>query len=225
MERSRPRSGFLRELCLRGLSYNGRTNWDSFSTVLTAGEVLGRNFAGDRALEDQLIAAVSTNVRDSGSIMALCEGWPTSERFLALRSRFDPRTHSVPVYLRLRTVLSRSDRFVDSIGWASDNLQGDIWESLSHWVPAVIRRIKDDNDAYRLMHDILFTQPSPGVKASFPRLLARARSLEQDLRNWCYAECSKEEDVLVAEVGMDLIAGQPRLVSQSLFDLLSGRDN
>jgi hypothetical protein len=212
----------LRELCLRSLSYNGHTNWESFSTGLTAGEVLGRNFPGDGALEDQLIAAVSANVRDSGSIMALCEGWPTSERFLALRSRFDPRNYHVPVNLRLTTVLSASDRFVEALGWASDHLQGDLWESLSHWVQPVIRRIKEDDGAYRRMRDILFAQPSPGVKASFPRLLARARTLEDDLRDWCRAQCS--EDVLVAEVGMDLIAGQPRLVSQSLFDLMSGRD-
>jgi hypothetical protein len=222
-ERSRPRSGFLRELCLRSLSYNGHTNWDSFSTALTAGEVLGRNFSGERTLEDQLITTVTANVRDSGSIMALCEGWPTSERFLALRSRFDPRNYSVPVYLRLTTVLSASDRFVAALGWASDHLEGDLWESLSHWVPPVIRRIKDDDDAYRRMRYILFAQPSPGVKASFPRLLARARTLEDDLRDWCRAQCSRE-DVLVAEVGMDLIAGQPRLVTQSLFDSLSGRD-
>jgi hypothetical protein len=44
------------------------------------------------------------------------------------------------------------------------------------------------------------------------------------LRNWCRAEYSKEEGVFVAEVGMDLIAGQCRLVRQSVFDLLSGRD-
>jgi hypothetical protein len=80
------------------------------------------------------------------------------------------------------------------------------------------------DDVYHRMRDILFVQPSAGVKASFSRLLARARTLEDDLRDWCLAECSKEQNVLVAEIGMDLIAGQQRLVSQSLFDLLSGRD-
>ena len=52
--------------------------------------------------------------------------------------------------------------------------------------------------------------------------MARARTLESDLRDWCRARSS--ESLSVGEVGMDLIAGQPRLVSQSLFDLLSGRD-
>ena len=83
---------------------------------------------------------------------------------------------------------------------------------------------KSGDEAYGRMRGILFDQPSPGVKASFPRILAQARTLDADLRNWCRAEYSKEEGVFVAEVGMDLIAGQCRLVRQSVFDLLSGRD-
>ena len=43
-ERARPGSGFLRALCLRSLNYNGRTNWDTYSTALTAGEALGQEF-------------------------------------------------------------------------------------------------------------------------------------------------------------------------------------
>ena len=223
-EHCRPRSGFLRELCLQSLKYQGTSNWDSFSTSLTAGEVIGRNFSGDTGLENQLVATVNANIHDSGAIMALCEGWPTSKGFFALRSRFDPQQQRVPIVLRLTTVLSAPDHFVDTLGWASDNLEGGLWDSLPHWVPAAILRLKTDEEAYRQMRDILFADPSPGVKASFPRLLARARTLEDDLRDWCRAECAKEQTRSVAEVGMDLIAGQPRLVSQSLFDLLSGRD-
>ena len=31
------------------------------------------------------------------------------------------------------------------------------------------------------------------MKASFPRILAQARTLDTDLRDWCRAECAKEE--------------------------------
>jgi hypothetical protein len=121
-------------------------------------------------------------------------------------------------------VFSPPDRFVEALTWAADNLQGDLWESLRHWVPATIRRLKTDNEAYGRMREIIFEQPSPGVKASFSRMMARARTLDDDLRNWCRAECVKEKGVFVGEVGMDLIEGQQRLVAQSLFDLLSSRD-
>ena len=209
---------------MRGLNYNGRTNWDTYSTALTAGEALGRNFAGEQALENQLLAIVNADTRDAGAVMALCEGWPRSDRFLAMRSRFRTNEHSVAVSMRLTTVLSTPERFADALGWAADNLQGDLWESPAHWIPAVVRRLKTDDEAYGRMRGILFDQPSPGVKASFPRILVQARTLDADLRNWCRAEYSKEEGVFVAEVGMDLNAGQCRLARQSVFDLLRGRD-
>jgi hypothetical protein len=133
-ERTRPGSGFLRDLCLRGLNYNGRTNWDTYSTALTAGEALGRNFAGEQALENQLLAIVNADTRDAGAVMALCEGWPRSDRFLAMRSRFRTNEHSVAVSMRLTTVLSTPERFADALGWAADNLQGDLWESPAHWI-------------------------------------------------------------------------------------------
>jgi hypothetical protein len=74
------------------------------------------------------------------------------------------------------------------------------------------------------MFELLFDQPSPGVKASFPWLLAHARGLTADLRNWCQRETQRDKEIFVGEVGMDLIAGQTRFVTQSLFDILSGRD-
>jgi len=141
-ERARPGSGFLRDLCLQGLNYNGRTNWDTYSTALTAGEVLGRNFSGEQALEDQLLATIDANTHDPGAIMALCEGWPRSDRFLAMRSRFRTNEQGVAAPMRLATMFSTPERFVVALGWAAEHLQGDLWESPAHWIPAVVRRLK-----------------------------------------------------------------------------------
>jgi len=55
-------------------------------------------------------------------------------------------------------------------------------------------------------------------------LLARACGLTEELRTWCRAESQRDKDIVVGEVGLDLIAGQKRLVVQSLFDLLSDRE-
>jgi hypothetical protein len=48
---------------------------------------------------------------------------------------------------------------------------------------------------------------------SFPRFLVRARGLTEELRTWCQSETRYDKEVVVGEVGMDLIAGQMRLVS------------
>jgi hypothetical protein len=76
--------------------------------------------------------------------------------------------------------------------------------------------LKEDDTAFEETREALSLQPSPGAKASFPRILSRARGFSADLRAWCREECQRAESDLIAEVGFDLIAGQKRLVVQSL---------
>jgi hypothetical protein len=68
----------------------------------------------------------------------------------------------------------------------------------------------------------LSEQPSPGVKVSFPGLLARARGMSDELRTWCVSECQRAKKDVVGEVGHDLVTGHARLVVPSLYDLLAG---
>ena len=65
------------------------------------------------------------------------------------------------------SVVTPPDRLVDALTRAADTLQGDLWESLVHWIPSIVRRLKTDDAAYARMFELLFDQPSPGVKASF----------------------------------------------------------
>jgi hypothetical protein len=225
IERIHPSSGLLRELCLTGLRYAGRTNWDTLSTAITAGEVLGRNFSSDDGLEDRLTRNLDENPRDAGTIMALCEGWPTSPVLQTLRSRLSAEPQlPIPVAFKLMSVITAPNRLMEALVWAVNELRGDLWESPVHWIPSIIRRLKQDDAAYALMCQLLFGQPSSGMKASFPRLLVRARGLSEDLGAWCQSETQHDKDIFVSDVGLDLIAGQMRLVAQSLFDILSGRD-
>jgi hypothetical protein len=157
--------------------------------------------------------------------MALCEGWPTSPILQTLRSRFSKEPQMpIPVAFKLMSAITPPDRLVEALEWAVNELRGDLWESPVHWIPSVIRRLKQDDAACARMRQLLFDQPSPGMKASFPRLLARARGLTDDLRAWCRSATQINQDIFIGEVGLDLIAGQTRLVAQSLFDILGGRD-
>ena len=61
IERVRPGSGFLYELCLKSFKYRGRHNWESYSTALTTGQVLGRNFGGDKEIEKRLTTILEMN--------------------------------------------------------------------------------------------------------------------------------------------------------------------
>lgn len=130
----------------------------------------------------------------------------------------------IPVAFRLLSVGSATEHLVELLHEAVNRLQGELWECIPYWLPSVVRRLKEDDTAYEQTRNVLSSQPSPGAKASFPKILARARGVSADLRAWCREECQRAEGDLIAEVGLDLIAGRKRLVMQSLFDLMSARD-
>jgi hypothetical protein len=75
----------------------------------------------------------------------------------------------------LVNAVSPPDRFAEALVEGVDYLQGDLWEAIPHWVPGVIRRLEVDEVAFAQAKDALFSAPSPGLKASFPRLLSRAK--------------------------------------------------
>ena len=133
-------------------------------------------------------------------------------------------TPRLPIALdyKVASVVSSSKTLADMLAWGASELVGDLWEANPFWIPNIIRRIQNDDVTYGVMLKRLAEQPSPGVKASFPRLLARARGMSDELRAWCISECERAKSDLVGEVGLDLVAGQLRLIALSLFDLLGG---
>jgi hypothetical protein len=128
------------------------------------------------------------------------------------------------LHYKVASIASSADTLTDALVWAASELVGDFWEANPYWIPNIIRRIQNDDVTYRAMLKRLAEHPSPGVKASFPRLLGRARGVSDELRAWCISECERAKTELVGEVGLDLVAGQPRLVALSLFDLLAARE-
>jgi hypothetical protein len=95
---------------------------------------------------------------------------------------------------------------------------------MPYWIPSIVRRLEEDPAAYSQTLALLLDRPSPGVKASFPKILSRARGFSEELHNWCLTELRRADTDQVAEVGFDLIAGQHRIVAHSLFDLVAARD-
>jgi hypothetical protein len=229
IERARPGTGYLgylRELCMKSFGFDRPTNWGSYSAALTAGEVLGRNFAGDQQTETVLRARLGAHPRSPGVIAAVCEGWPNTSTFEALIPQLgqSPRL-SIALHYKIASIASSADRLADSLAWGATELVGDLWEANRYWVPNIIRRIQSDDEMHATMQGRLSGQASPGVKASFPRLLGRARGVSDELRAWCVSECERAKTDLVGEVGLDLVGGQARVVTLSLFDLLAGSES
>jgi hypothetical protein len=128
------------------------------------------------------------------------------------------------LFYKVASIASSSKTLTDLLARDASEFVGDLWEANPFWIPNIIRRIQNDDVTYGAMLKRLAEQPSPGVKASFPRLLGRARGMSDELQAWCISECERAKTDLVGEVGLDLVAGQPRLIALSLFDLLGGRE-
>jgi hypothetical protein len=225
VERARPASGYLREICFKTFAHTGTSTWSAFSAALTAGEVLSRNFVGDEQTEAELLRRVNADPLSPGVFAAISDGWATTPLMEALKANLREGTRlRIVMHFKLVAAVSPSDSFVEALVHGVDHLQGDLWEAIPHWVPGVIRRLQVDEAAFAQTKDALFRTQSPGMKASFPRLLSRARGLSEELRDWCAEECRRAEGDSVGEVGFDLIAGQHRVVVDSLYDLLAGRE-
>jgi hypothetical protein len=225
VERVRPATGYLRELCLKSLGDGGPTNWRSYSAALTAGEILGRNFDDDYPTEMELLARLRITPSSPGVIAAICEGWPNTSMFEALRSQLgqSPRL-PIALHYKVASIASAAETLTDALGWGATKLLGDLWDANPYWVPNIIRRIQNDDEICAAMQTRLSGQPSPGVKVSFPRLLGQARGMSNELLTWCFSECERAKTEAVGEVGLDLVTGQSRLVALSLYDLLAGRE-
>jgi hypothetical protein len=210
-------------LCIKSLGYGGSTNWGSYSAALTAGEILGRNFAGDQPTQTELLTRLGASPRSPGVIAAICEGWPNTSTFDALRSQLGQSPGlPIPLHYKVASIASSADALTDALAWGATELLGDLWDANHYWIPNVIRRIQNDDEICAAMQRYLSEQPSPGVKVSFPRVLGRARGMSDELRAWCVSECERAKTDVVGEVGLDLVTGQARLVALSLYDLLAG---
>ena len=125
IERARPTSGYLREICLKSLAHSGPTNWPSFSAALTAGEVLSRNFVGDQQTEAALLQRVNADPLSPGLIAAIADGWPTSPLMEALKAKLQQGVGlPIPVHFKLVAAVSPPDKFVEALSHGAKLLAG-----------------------------------------------------------------------------------------------------
>lgn len=228
--RERPGSGYLRQICERSLSHVASSSWSPWSSMtsrLTAAELLGRYFGGDDTLLQQLTERLGRRLDDEGAIAALCEGWPASEELKVVADRLKAESVplSTPVTLKLVSTISSPIQVASIMSDVADRFSGDLWEAPSYWIPNLVRRLQADDEVFNLLSGRMAKNPTSGEKASLPRLLTRARGLSDDLRCWCNDEITRSErDNAIAEVGMDLVAGEHRIVCQSLMDVVTATD-
>jgi len=219
----------LREHCLRcldsGLEDVNASPYDQRRRELVVGRVLGRQFAGDTSIRGELERHAV--LRPSAAIVGLILAWKDSpvlaREFAALRAGDNEARRFVsPDVAYLVGAFGSRDDFCSFLSHIVKNTNGSIWDFLPFCVEPLVARIRSEDGLAAHIVERLKRTESGSEKASFPRLLAMANQMTDELRAWCEDAFAKQNDhTALAEFGLDVVASETRPVAHALLDALS----
>jgi len=201
LAREMPRSHLLREHCLRCLA-NGPEDidaspYDQRRRDLVVGRVLGRQFAGDATVRSELERHVL--LRPSAAIVGLILAWkdsPVLTRELAVLRADDneARRFVWPDAAYLTGAFGSRDEFCSFLSHIVENTNSSIWDFLPFCIEPLVARIRTEDGLATHIIGRLKRTESGSEKASFPRLLAMANQMTDELRAWCEETFAKQND-------------------------------
>jgi hypothetical protein len=218
-----PGGNQMRELLASVLltPYGARTVGDHW-TELRAGEIFAEHFRGDSDLRAKVIDAFRTDADNSGAAGALAElllreDDAAVEDLLVACVR--GRRYGVGTHFKLIAALSSADTFVDEIGrLLTRDIEPDEW-SLPYWVPALVRRIKIDDELRAKLLETLRAGASVSMKLTLAALLSRAAGSTDELRAYADEELQRLRADPIPAIGFDLTNYAHRPLFQLLTEL------
>ena len=191
LAREMPRSNLLREHCLRLLGSGRRDRnaspYDDRRCELAVGRVLGQQFAGDAGVRDELERHSIS--RPSAAIVGLILAWKDSpvlaREFASLRARdHEPGRFVWPDAAYLISTFGSRDEFCSFLSHIVENASGGIWDFLPFCIEPLVARIRTEDELATQIVTRLKRTESGSEKASFPRLLAMANHMNDQLQAW-----------------------------------------
>lgn len=227
--RTRPRSGLLLDYCLGTL--HGELNSARIlakNPSIVAAELLREHFGGDEDVLRYVAGEGDDTLVQENTIIALCEGWPDSEEleraYRILRDRQPPMFY--PAYFQLASRKFESQTMLAGLMNALEKLRPAYFYSRDPQdiVRPITRRLRTDDQLLTLLHERLRNNPTASEKATIPQLIASARGVAADLREWCTEELNRQADADGApEIGFDLNVGALVPVKHSLLRILDAQ--
>ena len=227
--RAHPGSGLLLDYCLGTLrTGSGGARAFAEDAGVVAAELLEQHFGGDQKVLRRVVGEDDAALTQEETIMALCEGWPDSEEleraYRALQEQQSPMSYTA--YFRLAWRKFDSQTFFADFTKALANLSSERLggSNAQHMVRPITARLRTDDELLALLQERLRSAPTASEKATMPRLIASARGVSADLRDWCIEEMARQIGPDVApELGFDLSAGALLPVEHSLLRALDVR--
>ena len=208
---------------LLGSTGVGRTNADYWASLM-ASEIFAEYFSNDLLLRKLVVENFTAHPNNSAAAGALAElvlRQPDAELKLFLAKKCEGISYDIGTHFKLVAALSTP---VDIVKEVENLLRRPIdaqgW-SLSHWVPALLRRIKADPELQDALYVGLINEAPASIMVSFPALLGRACGTTDKLRLYATNELSRLEQVAIPVVGFDLTTYEHRPAIHVLTDLIS----
>ena len=226
LAREMPRSYLLREHCLRSLN-DGPENLnasplDQRRRQLVVGRILGRQFASEATIREQLENCVIR--QPSAAIIGLSIGWKDNPILVAEYAgrRDSSGRHLWPDAAHLTSIVGSREDFCQFLSHLLRNSTGSLWDFLPFCIEPIVERIKTEEGLGAVLIQRVFSTNSGSEKSSLPRLLALANYMDQELRQWCEREFSKQSNhSSLPEFGFDVLAGRVRPLAHTILDALS----
>jgi predicted NACHT family NTPase len=178
LDRTAPKSPFLKDILLRCIKNNDRNN-----NVILAGRLLGTNFKNDTQVHKEV--SMVRDVYDVGRIMALCNGW--QEEPILKKIYDDIIKHRIPVdnYVGFNLKflfcdVSNLTKFIKNISTST----GEIKRYHKFFFIPMIERLKRDKDFSIAIKNILLSSDSVNEKISCYNLLSQANMVDEDVTLW-----------------------------------------
>jgi hypothetical protein len=176
-------------------------------------------------IRDQLENRIA--FRPSAAIVALSIAWKDSPALAAEYSRFrasdgGDRRYVWPDAAYLVSIMGSREDFCRFLWHFLENCTGYLWDFLPFCIEPIVERIKsEDGVASALIRRVKSTN-SGSEKASLPKLLALANHMDNEVRQWCETEFTKQSNhASLPEFGLDVSTGDVRAVAHALLDALS----
>ena len=228
LARETPRSHLLREHCLRCLIGGSQdinaSDLERRRRELVVGRILGRQFAGETAIRDQL--KKHAFFRPSAAIVGLSIAWKDSPvlvtEYEGLHASDGRRMrYGWPEAAYLVSTLGSRDEFCRFLVQLVENCTGFVWNFLPFCIEPIVERIKSEDGLASDVIQGMKSSKSGSQKASFPKLLGLANHMDDELRQWCEEEFAKQSNhTSLPEFGLDVSVGEIRPVAHAVLDAL-----
>lgn len=207
LNRTTPKSPILKDVLLRFINNNDRNR-----NEILAGRLLGTNFKDDNQVYEDVKKI--KHIRDSGRIIALCNGWPQEPILKEMFNDIVQNQNQVDNYVgfNLKFLFRDVENLTQFITGISTNT-GEFKRYHKFFFVPMIERLKKDKEFSLAIKRLLLYSTSVSEKISYYNLLSQVNMVDEDVALWKNKITDFRNDF-----GYDIVSNKTVRLKDILYD-------